>query len=161
MNNTAKPYIQPGGPSWRDKFNDALHALEQKGANLLGVNDILDYASQRPAALGYKEDNDGPGDAMRHLLLGGELYRTHPALAPVLLGGHEMVTNVLQGQSLEARKMDEFNNQLAEQIGRQAKSRAEVETLAKQMLPKAMIINNAASSPFTQGFNEEKAKLTP
>lgn len=163
MNNVSKPYVQPGGPSWRDKFNDALHALEQKGANLLGVNEILDYAGSAPAALGYKGDNDGSGDALRHLILSAELYRTKPTLAPILLSGHEFGTNVLQGQSEESRKMDLYNNELGRAIGQQAKSRAEVEALAKQALSKAMIIDRSADAThsFSQGFQEEKAKLAP
>lgn len=159
MNSTAKPYVQLGGPTWRDKFNDALHSLEQKGANLLGVNEILDYAANAPGALGYKGDNDGPGDALRHLLLSAELYRTRPTLAPLLLGGHELGTNVLQGQSAESRKMDLFNNELGRVIGQRAKSRAEVEALAKQALSEAMTVNSDAS--FNQGFQEEKAKMLP
>lgn len=136
-----KDYSKGPGPTWRDHFNDTLFKLEKAGSKLLGVRDIVNYASNAPERLYGKEEGDnsgGRGDALRHLLLSAELHRTHPTLAPIILNGHEYVTNVLQGQSSAARHMDIFNNKIGREIGLKAKSRSEVEKMALEAMPKAI-----------------------
>lgn len=120
------------GNSWRDKFNNGLSVLEKHGADMLGVRDLLRYSDSRPSELGFADDpggGGGPEDAVRHLLLSAELHRTRPMIANLLLYGHELGTNILQGQSVEDRNQDLFNNNLGRDIGLKAKSREDVERL--------------------------------
>ena len=55
-------------------------------------------------------------------------------IAGPLLFGHEYVTNLLQGQREDERNQDLRNNELGRSIGRKAKSRAEVESMARSLI---------------------------
>ena len=80
---------------------------------------------------------------MRHLLLSGELHRTHPYLAPLVLYGHEGI-NALQGVNHDEIQQDVYNNGLGKSIAAQARSRQDVERLANQLMPKAVLAPGAA-----------------
>jgi len=122
------------GPNIFDYSNDSLAGLEKFAGNLLGVTDILNYAGGRPVEMGYQGVNRGKADALRHLLLSAELERQHPMIAGPLLFGHEYVTNLLQGQREDERNQDLRNNELGRSIGRKAKSREEVESMARSLI---------------------------
>lgn len=116
------------GPSVFDYGNDLMAAGERQVTGLLGMNETLDWAAK---SRGYSGLSGGKGDAMRHILLSAELQRSYPRLAGPLLYGHEYVTNVLQGQTADDREQDLYNNQVGRDIGRKAKSREEIEQMAR------------------------------
>lgn len=120
------------GPNVLDYSNDTLAGLEKRITGALGVQDVLDFASSAGEA--YGDASRGKGDALRHVLLSAELQRTHPMLAAPLLFGHEFVTNMLQGQRADDRDMDLKNNAIGRDIGRRAKSREEVERMARDVV---------------------------
>lgn len=123
-----------------DKFNNLLAGLERGTTKLLGIDEILQYASRRPNELGFEGEHRGAGDALRHLLLAAEMQRQHPWLAQPLLYGHEYLTNMLQGQKAEEREQDVANNQLGFGLGQQAMSRDDVERLALMSLKNARML---------------------
>lgn len=122
------------GPNIFDYSNDSLAGLEKFAGDMLGVTDILNYAGGRPVEMGYQGVNRGKADALRHLLLSAELQRQHPMIAGPLLFGHEYVTNLLQGQREDDRNQDLHNNALGREIGRKAKTRDEVERMARSLV---------------------------
>ena len=111
-------------------LNKALVSTEKSIAGMLGISDVLDYASRRPRELGFEKETGGQADALRHLLLAGELQRTSPVLGPLLLWGHEHVTNFLQRETLEDVNQDDVNNLLGMAIGKRGSSRNDVEQMS-------------------------------
>lgn len=134
------PEAQNLAGQWMGKMHNLLAAMERGGQHILGIDEITDYATQRPGQLGYHDENRGQGDALRHFLLAAELYRTNPRLAPFLLGGHEFITNTLQSQLSEDREQDLYNNEIGRQIGLLSSSREDVERRALMALPKARVL---------------------
>lgn len=131
------PFSKPSGldgPTFKDQFNDFLADREKQVANWIGVGPAMQYASSRPAELGYTDDHRGEGDALRHLLLAATLQQKFPRFASPLLWAHENITNVLQGQRPEEREQDTFNNKLGLQIGRQAQTPQQLEQMATGLL---------------------------
>jgi hypothetical protein len=132
---------KPSSPM--DRFVDKIHVgiakVQERVGKLVGVDDIMQYAAKRPKELGFKGDSDGTGDALRHLLLAGEMHRTNPMLADTLLYGHEGV-NILQGARLSAVEQDLYNNKIGKEIGRIATSRKHLEELAISRLRDTKIL---------------------
>ena len=66
----------------RQLYHQGIYNAERGIMRLLGVDpSLLDYASKRPTEFGFHEDSTTSyeknyQDAMRHILLGGELQRT-------------------------------------------------------------------------------------
>lgn len=127
------------GPNMFDYGNDLMATAEKTVSKTMGLGEVMDWATK---SRGYQGDSRGKGDAMRHLLLSAELQRTHPMMAGPLLYGHEYVTNLLQGQRSDDRAQDLHNNNLGRDIGRRAKSRDEIERMARETLDsgKAMVL---------------------
>lgn len=123
------------------KFHNLIAAAERGVSNVLGITDALDYASKRPGQIGYGyDDHRGAGDAMRHILMSAELHRTHPRLAGPILWGHEFLTGTMHGQPSEEREQDLYNNAIGAQIGQIARSRDDIERMAKIAMPKSRIL---------------------
>lgn len=124
--------------------------VEAVVARTLGVDpEIFKYASRRASQFGFEDEahrghpgwapgNKGYQSAIRHMLLAGELERTHPRLAGPLLWGHEYITGIAQEPVM--REMDLINNALGRELGRRAKSREELELLTLINLPRAATV---------------------
>lgn len=124
--------------------HEAVFQTERGVLGLLGIEtDVIDYASARPSMLGFPDSPRGEktqADALRHILLAAELHRKNPNMADAVLNAHEHLSGRLHGQDPRAREMDLFNNEIGKKIGKVARSRAEVEALALQELPRAKTV---------------------
>ena len=117
----------------------AIWNTEKAISRMLGVDpSLLEYVDRRPSEFGF-EDSNPYGDALRHLLLAGELQRMHPSVARPLLWGHEHISGRLYGQPERFRNMDLENNEIGLFLGNRAKSREALENQALLMLPHANI----------------------
>lgn len=131
-----------------DAYHRGLSNVEYGTANMLGLGPTWDYADTRPAAIGVQGPQAGGyPDALRHLLLAGELQRTHPVLAGPVLWAHENISGFLHDQDTDDKAMDTFNNDLGRRLGQQSGSRQELELKALNALPTAWTL-----SPLNQRY---------
>jgi len=152
MKGSLPPQIQNAAGAWLGKFHNLLAGMERGVTWSLGLNDTLDWASGAPERLGLLDEHRGKGDALRHILLAAELQQKHPMLAKPLLYGHEFGTNMLQGQRSDEREQDLMNNQIGLQLGQLAAAknwtRADLERMAMQALPKASVLATDTSQNY-------------
>jgi hypothetical protein len=89
----------------------AAFAGQRIAATLLGVQDAIDAAEAEKRNSGLPgPDSGGPGNAYKHLLITGELYRRRgPSFGPTIADLRELANDAL-GQSDDDAKMDRTNN---------------------------------------------------
>lgn len=125
-------------------WHQGIFQTERGVLNMLGIDrEVIDYASVRPAMLGFPDAPRGEktqGDALRHILLSAELHRTNPDVADAVLNAHEHLSGFLHLQDPRAKDMDLHNNAIGKEIGKVATSRAEVEALALKALPRTKTV---------------------
>lgn len=89
----------------------AVFAGQRIAATLLGVQDAIDAAEAETRNSGLpRPDSGGPGNAYKHLLITGELYRRRgPTFGPMIAELRELANDAL-GQSDDDAKRDRTNN---------------------------------------------------
>jgi hypothetical protein len=154
-----QPQSLPNKEDTFTRFRNFLSDVEEHLGQKLGLNTITEYAHNRAEDLAGASYTEGAAvdeiKTLRHLLLAGELVRTHPTIAPMVLNGHEYVTNVLQGQATQTRHRDLFNNALGMKLGAVAKSREELETMALNAIKSGQARLTNDDAEFAKGFNSK------
>lgn len=89
----------------------AVFAGERIAATLLGIQDAIDAAEAEARNSGLPgPDSGGPGNAYKHLLITGELYRRRgPTFGPMIAELRESANDAL-GQTDDDADMDRTNN---------------------------------------------------
>lgn len=96
--------------------------------------DIRKEALQAAEGYGRGQQIGGKGDAMRHLMLHGRVQREYGNTASKLLSfAHEFPSSVLPNPDPEER-MDLYNDRLGREIGRFAKTDADVPVIARKLI---------------------------
>jgi hypothetical protein len=90
--------------------NHPLRSLANRLIDALGVRDAVDGAIKAANESGLPQDEGGPADAYRHLLIAGELRRRFgPEFGASFTRAYEFL-NDLEGQTDLNRRMDDINN---------------------------------------------------
>jgi len=106
---------------------------QHAAASMLGIGDEVDFASKIPEFYYSKEaQHNGEGDAMRHILLQGQLQQKYGELPAQALGWlHE---NATLGQSDAEKAMDTYNDVLGRKLGATATDNADLAWKAMQAI---------------------------
>jgi hypothetical protein len=104
-------------------------------ANRLGMGDEVKFAATIPEKYyPASEQHNGPGDAMRHLLLQAQLQQKYGELPAKAVGwGHELV-GTITGESPAEKEMDDYNDALGRKIGAEASDKADMAWRAMQAI---------------------------
>lgn len=106
-----------------EKIDKYARKGQQAIADLIGQGEEIKYANELSRQQFPNEEEDGRGDALRHLLWQGAVQQGQGTVPAVLSGyGHELGLNM----SDPATEMDLANNALGRQLGEETKTREEL-----------------------------------
>jgi hypothetical protein len=122
-----------------NKYVEKVQSWGRRGqmyaADKLGIGDEVKFASTIPERYyPASEQHNGPGDAMRHILLQAQLRQKYGELPAKAVGwGHELVGTIM-GETPSEKTMDDFNDALGRKIGSTAKDKADMTWQAMQAI---------------------------